>query len=460
MIVTAENLMDMAEIEKNYDIVIVGLGKTGYACAKYFYRNKISFAVNDSRLNPPLLNDIRRELGDIPLSLGKLDQDLLSSARQILLSPGISLQSPEIKSSIDANVEVIGDIELLCRNTEVPVVAVTGSNGKSTVTTLIGEILTAAGKKAAIGGNIGTPALDLLNNGNSDYFVLELSSFQLETTSSLNAIVSVILNISEDHMDRYPDMMTYVSAKKRIYQGEGTMVINLDDQWTANEPRKRKTITYTLGEPEYDGYGTGIIEDERYLVRGKKKILPVNEMLIHGEHNISNALATLAMAEALNVPLDISVDVLKKFRGLPHRCQLIGEIDAVNWYNDSKATNVGACCAAIRGLGKENNLVLIAGGDGKGANFEPVYEIAKNRVHTAVLLGKDRKKLEMYLSPGIPVYLCDDLESAVSIASEKAKPGDSVLLSPACSSLDMFSDYQARGEAFIRAVKSIKGVRL
>lgn len=450
--------VEVIETSKQFNTVVVGLGKTGFACARYLAAQGISFAVTDSRDVPPMLNEMKSVLPDVPLCLGGFDESLLMSADHLLLSPGVSMQEDAIVKAIDAGAEVYGDIELFCQNISAPVIAITGSNGKSTVTTLVAEMARAANLNVVEGGNLGTPALDLLGNDEPDVYVLELSSFQLETVSSLDAIASVVLNVSPDHMDRYEGLTEYGSAKERIYNGSGTIVFNLDDPAVACMARSQRTcVGFTLFDPASGDYGVRDYDGERWIVKGEEKIIPVNDLHIKGEHNIANAMAAMALAETLNCPRAAMLSVLRSFPGLEHRCQWIAQHANVKWFNDSKGTNVGASCAAIKGLAVDENIVLIAGGDGKGADFSELEGVAEGRLKAAIVLGKDGPEIGKVLVTVVPVHAVDSMEMAVKTAARIAKSGDIVLLSPACASLDMFENYQARGDAFVTAVKKILG---
>lgn len=451
-------IVEVIETSKQFNTVVVGLGKTGLACARYLSTQGISFAVTDNRDIPPMLDEMLSEFPDVPLSLGSFDESLLSNAENLLLSPGVSKQEAVIRQVIDTGVDVYGDVELFCRNNSVPVIAITGSNGKSTVTTLVTEMLRLANNKVIEGGNLGTPVLELLAAETPDAYVLELSSFQLETVESLNALTAVVLNISPDHMDRYEDLEDYAKAKECIYDGSGTMVINLDDPIVAKMSQdKRNCIGYTLSEPESGSYGVREYEDKRWVVKGEEKLIPVDQLYIKGEHNIANAMAAMALAEAMNCPKEAMLTALRTYAGLQHRCQWIAEHENVQWFNDSKGTNVGATCAAIKGLSENENLILIAGGDGKGAEFSEMEDVAEGRLKAAIVLGKDGPEIGQVLSRVIPVHAVDDMAMAVKTAARIAKAGDIVLLSPACASLDMYKNYQARGDAFMAAVKSVIG---
>ncbi|MCK5668616.1 MAG: UDP-N-acetylmuramoyl-L-alanine--D-glutamate ligase [Gammaproteobacteria bacterium] len=448
----------MIETGKQFNTVVVGLGKTGFACARYLAAQGISFAVTDNRDQPPMLNEMKATLPDVPLCLGGFDETLLMSADHLLLSPGVSLQEDAIVKAIDSGAEVYGDIELFCRNITAPVIAITGSNGKSTVTTMVAEMARAANLNVVAGGNLGTPALDLLGDNEPDVYVLELSSFQLETVSSLNATASVVLNVSPDHMDRYEGLTEYKTAKERIYDGNGTIVINLDDPASASMARNQRTcVGFTLFDPLPGDYGVRDYDGERWIVKGNDKLIPVNDLRIKGEHNIANAMAAMALAETLSCPAAAMLTVLRSFPGLEHRCQWIAEHEDVKWFNDSKGTNVGASCAAIKGLSADENIVLIAGGEGKGADFSELEGVAEGRLKAAIVLGKDGPEIGKALVNVVPVHAVDSMEMAVETAARIARAGDIVLLSPACASLDMFENYQARGDAFVAAVKNVLG---
>jgi len=451
-------VVEVIETSKQFNTVVVGLGKTGFACARYLAAQGISFAVTDNRDEPPMLNEMKAALPDIPLYLGGFDASILASADHLLLSPGVSLQEKAIIKAIDSGVEVYGDIELFCRNISAPVIAITGSNGKSTVTTLVTEMARVANFNVVEGGNLGTPALDLLSDNEPDVYVLELSSFQLETVTSLNAIASVVLNVSADHMDRYKGLTEYETAKERIYDGNGTIIINLDDPAVVSMARNQRTcVGFTLSEPGSGDYGVRDYDGVRWIVKGDEKLIPVNDLQIKGEHNIANAMAAMALAEILNCPRAAMLSVLRSFPGLEHRCQWIAEHANVQWFNDSKGTNVGASCAAIKGLSADENIVLIAGGDGKGADFSELGAVAEGRLKAAIVLGKDGPEIGKVLVNVVPVHAVDSMEMAVETAARIAKAGDIILLSPACASLDMFENYQARGDAFVTAVKKVLG---
>lgn len=456
MNVAINQIISMTNIEKKFDVMILGLGKTGISCARFFSGGDKTIAMADSRINPPGLETVKTMFPDIPVYLGAFDPKVLCSAGELVVSPGLSPAEPAIDMARQAGVRIIGDIEIFCQQTTRPIVAVTGSNGKSTVASLVYRMIERSGKQVRLGGNIGTPALDLLNHAEPDFYVLELSSFQLETTSSLNAAVAVVLNVTEDHMDRYVDLKEYAEAKLRIYEGTGTMVVNLDDDISASLSRSNRTvICYTTREPGIDQFGVREINGVRYIAAGEDVVCAIADLPIHGIHNISNTLAALALGTAIGLPLDSMSAALRDFQGLPHRCQWVARVKEVDWFNDSKATNVGACCAAIEGLAGSDNLILIAGGEGKGADFSRLAEAAAGRVREAILIGRDANRLGGFLQDVCRVCFATDMDSAVRLAFEKSVPGDAVLLSPACASLDMFVDYQQRGNEFVGAIARI-----
>jgi UDP-N-acetylmuramoylalanine--D-glutamate ligase len=441
----------MTKVAKTFDIVIVGLGQTGLSCARFFTERNADIAIVDSRVNPPGLETAKRDFPDVPLYLGMFDPKILSAARELIVSPGIAVTEPAIRAAQLAGVAVAGDIEIFCRHATRPIIAVTGSNGKSTVVSLIHRMIEACGRTAKLGGNIGTPALDLLSEPEPEYYVLELSSFQLETTDSLNAAASVVLNISEDHMDRYSNLQEYALAKFRIYDGARMRVVNLDDPLVAAYA-DRNSIGFTLGLPPRNAFGVRTYNGAAHFAFGEKLISPVMDIPLQGQHNVANVLAALALGKAIDLPMSGMLAGVIGFQGLPHRCQRLQSIGGVDWYNDSKGTNVGASCAAIKGLAGSNNIILIAGGDGKGADFTPLAAVCAGRVRSAILIGRDARLLAAALEGVTEIYFALDLDAAVLLAREKSRPQDIVLLSPACSSLDMFTDYQHRGAVFAAAV--------
>ena len=436
--------------------LVVGLGQTGLACARFLAARGEKFAVADSRSNPPGIEELRRELPEVPVYLGPFDAELFTHATSLLLSPGVAPQEPVIADAAALGVELLGDIELFARHVSAPVAAITGSNGKSTVTALLGEMARAAGRQVLVGGNIGTPALELLEQPIPELYVMELSSFQLEVTSSLNCRAAAVLNVSEDHLDRHGDIAHYAAIKSRIYRGDGVMVINADDPTVAAMAEEgREVVHFTLAEPmKVRDFGLREQGGEIWLARGETLLMPAAEVRIPGRHNLANALAALALGEACGLPMTPMLQTLREFPGLPHRCQWVAEIEGVNYYEDSKGTNVGATLAAIEGMPGEK-VVLIAGGQGKGQDFSPLRDAVASHARAVVLIGEDAPLLAKALERTAAISHATTMEEAVAQAATLARPGDTVLLSPACASFDMFRNYIERGERFVAAVKEM-----
>jgi len=435
------------------DYVVVGLGASGLSCARFLARQGLRVAVTDTRAEPPGRAVLEREQPQVTVRAGDLDTDLIRGAATVVLSPGIARTDPRLAAAL-AGVEVVGDIELFARHADAPVVAVTGSNGKSTVTTLVGTMFRTAGRDVRVGGNLGPPALDLLGGPPPDAYLLELSSFQLETTYSLNAAVAALLNVSPDHLDRYAGLDEYVAAKARVFLGDGAMVLNAEDPRVAALARpRRRTAWFGLTPDRALDYGLRTGEDETpWLHCRGEPVLPVAELGIRGRHNVANALAALAIGDSCGLPRTTMAGVLRGFEGLPHRCRRIASVAGVDWIDDSKGTNVGATCAAIAGMEGYGALVLIAGGQGKGQDFGPLLGAARGRLRAAVLIGCDAPRIAAVLDGTVSVVTAVDMDAAVAAAAALAAPGDAVLLSPACASFDMFTDYAARGAAFAAAV--------
>jgi UDP-N-acetylmuramoylalanine--D-glutamate ligase len=435
--------------------LVVGLGKTGLSCARHLRRQGRAVAVMDSRETPPGLMQARDELPDVALLLGGFDAAAMEAADEIVVSPGVALAEPAIRRAAAAGIPVVGDVELFARAAQAPVIAITGSNGKSTVTTLVGLIARHAGRRAAVGGNLGDPVLDLLDE-DVELYVLELSSFQLETTSSLRARVATVLNLSADHLDRYPDLASYAAAKARIFAHADIAVVNRDDAAAAALAAGMPVqIGFTLAKPAGDDYGILEQDGVRWIARGKQPLLPVTDVRLPGTHNLANCLAALALAEAAGLPLASAREVFASFGGLPHRSELVHEHAGVRWINDSKGTNPGATVAALTGLVPDpaaGKAVLIAGGDGKGADFGMLADVVRERVRGLVLIGRDAPRLEQVLAGLAPIEHAGDMEEAVRAAAGLAWRGDCVVLSPACASFDMFDNYEHRGRVFTEAV--------
>ncbi|MDO6640344.1 UDP-N-acetylmuramoyl-L-alanine--D-glutamate ligase [Shewanella sp. 5_MG-2023] len=432
-----------------YSHIVLGLGATGISVVRYLMSQGITPLVMDSRRTPPGSDTLAAEFPEVELISGGFMCRSLVQAQQIIVSPGIAIDTPEIRAAMDMGIEVIGDVELFARAVAEKspcVVAITGSNGKTTVTTLVYDILKAAGKKVAVGGNIGIPVLDLLAT-DADIFVLELSSFQLETTFSLNCVAATCLNISEDHMDRYHDLHAYREAKLRLYPQSRFVMFNRDDPLTfPDEPTNQNT--FGLGVPEGDAWG---IADGK-IFHGESEIMNLHEVSLIGSHNHANLLAAMALTDACGIDKKFMTEVASNFKGLEHRCEMAGIKQGVTYINDSKATNVGATVAALNGLSDHlGDLVLIAGGDGKGSDFKELRE-SLNNVTQLITFGKDGAKIAALKADSIQV---SDLAAAVNKAVEITFSGDIVLLSPACASTDMYKNFMERGNDFKQLVEQI-----
>lgn len=437
--------------------IVVGLGKSGMSLVRFLARQGTPFAVVDTRANPPELPTLRAQFPQVEVRCGQLDVDFLCRASELYVSPGLAIATPALQAAAARGVRLSGDIELFARHAKAPIVAITGSNAKSTVTTLVGEMARASGKRVAVGGNLGTPALDLLAD-DVELYVLELSSFQLETTERLNAEVATCLNVSEDHMDRYADIQAYHLAKHRIFRGARQVVVNRDD--SLSRPLVADQLpcwTFGLGKPDFKGFGLLEEGGEKHLAFQFEALMPVRELKIRGAHNQANALAALALGHAVGLPFAPMLETLRTFSGLPHRCQWVRELRGVNYYDDSKATNVGAALAAIEGLGADipGKLLLIAGGDGKGADFSALRQPVASHCRAVVLLGRDAELIAEALGDAVPLVRVKTLDEAVQRAAELAEAGDAVLLSPACASLDMFRNFEERGRLFAQAAEAL-----
>jgi len=433
--------------------VIAGLGATGLSCARYLHERGWRIAVTDTRPAPPQLAALAALDARIPVRLGALDPELLEGAVFVVASPGLPVRGPFFDEAERRGLAVVGDIELFARAAAAPVVGVTGTNGKSTVTTLVAGMALRAGLKVRAGGNLGPPALDLLAAG-TELYVLELSSYQLETTSSLCCRAATVLNVSADHLDRYPSLASYAAAKARIFVRCDTAVINLDDPLVVAMPRTASsTLSFSLRASVGATYALALHQGEWWLTRAGAPLLRATELRTRGAHNAANALAALALGEALALPLAAMLAELRSFAGLPHRSQWIADRQGVAYIDDSKGTNVGATLAAVAGM--PGPVVLIAGGDGKNQNFGPLATGLRGKVRHIVLIGRDAPLIARALDGVCPIERCATLPQAVQAAARAARPGDTVLLSPACASFDMFRDYAHRGEVFAEAVQEL-----
>ncbi len=446
--------------------VVVGLGQSGLSVARYLAKQGYQVAVTDAQSAPSLASQLPAEIAI--RQFGDIDAELLQKAARIIISPGISLATDAVAAARQANIPVVSDIQLFCEACTVPIVAITGSNAKSTVTTLVGQMAADAGINVGVGGNIGVPALTLLENDEMALAVLELSSFQLETVTNLGAQVATVLNMSPDHLDRHGDMLGYHQAKHRVFQGAKSMVINREDALTRplvadNLPR----VSTGVHAPDKGQYG--LITDPEgqiHLARGTERLLSADKLLIKGRHNLLNAQAALALGELAGLPLESMLDTLQQFTGLEHRCQYVAKVNDIDYFNDSKGTNIGSTMAAIEGLGevyapKDGKLLLILGGQGKGQQFGELTPFINKYVTQVLLIGEDAKNIEQdlratKLSEDVTLHQCQTLEQAFATIQHVTKSSlsqvQAVLLSPACASFDQYSGYAERGDHFNQLV--------
>ena len=449
--------------------VVVGLGQSGLSVAHYLAKQGYRVAVTDAQAAPKLAEQLPAEIE--VRQFGAIDAELLQQAARIIISPGISLENDAIVAARQANIPVVSDIQLFCEACTAPIVAITGSNAKSTVTTLVGKMAADAGVNVGVGGNIGVPALTLLDNADMELAVLELSSFQLETVTNLGAKVATVLNMSPDHLDRHGDMLGYHQAKHRIFQGAKSVVINREDALTRplvadNLPR----ISTGIHAPDKGQYGLITdTEGQTYLARGTERLLSADKLLIKGRHNLLNAQAALALGELVGLPLESMLETLQQFTGLEHRCQYVGSFANIDYFDDSKGTNIGSTMAAIEGLGavyapKDGKLLLILGGQGKGQQFGELTPFINQYVSQVLFIGEDGKQIEQHLratklSDDVALHQCQTLENAFvtiqQVTASSLSQVQAVLLSPACASFDQYSGYAARGEHFSRLVAQL-----
>lgn len=440
-------------------IVVLGAGVTGLSCVRFLNENGLTCSVNDSRDNAVSVEAFQQEFPKISLALGGWDKALIASADILLVSPGIDTSINDIADAIHTNCIVAGDVELYCQNTTTPILAITGSNGKSTVVSLLAFIGKKLGKNVELGGNIGVPVLEQLKKS-LDCLVLELSSFQLETLLSMNAIAATVLNISDDHLDRHKTLENYIKIKQSIYNQCQTAVINRDDVNTHVTGKNQSIVSFGKGTPSEGHFGLEVIGGGTHLMFGSTALIAVNELPITGLHNALNCLAAIALGYSAGWSIKEMLIHLVKFEGLAHRCQLVSKYKNVQWINDSKATNVGATLAAIEGLAAimspDNNLYVIAGGDGKGADFSPLQSVISKHVAQVYTLGKDGNEVALLANKAqTPNSKVSTIEEAVNALDDIVKSGDIVLLSPACASIDMFKNFAERGNVFVRAVNTL-----
>ena len=444
---------------KDKQVLVLGLGDTGLSALRWLNAQGARLSVADTRDTPPGVATLIAEFPQVKLYSGAFTAAMFADVDLVVASPGVALSEPEIQAAIQRGVSVVGDVELFAqyRPAGAKVIAITGANGKTTVTTLVGEMCKAAGLKTIVAGNIGLPVLDALGMETPDVYVLELSSFQLETTSNLVVDAATMLNLSEDHMDRYASMQDYAIAKARIFYNAKLQVLNRDDAWSMLMARaKLPQVTFGLDAVEDEhSYGLRAVDGEMWLSRGEHEIMNVRDLKISGLHNAANALAAIALCRGIGIDYAPIIQTLYNFKGLPHRVEWVANIDDVDYFDDSKGTNVGATCAALSGLSQK--VVLIAGGDGKGQDFSPLKQPVSDNARAVVLIGRDAPLIEKeLLETGVALYHAADLPEAVNIARKLAQAQDAVLLSPACASFDMFKNYVHRAEVFVNAVKRLE----
>jgi len=438
---------------KKKDLVF-GLGATGLSIARYLARNAADAIYVDSREQPPGLTALQEICPDAEVILGDTGDTLLKSVSRIIASPGIPDSDPLLVAARDKGIDVISDIELFVAEAAAPLVVVTGSNGKSTVTTLLSLMCEAAGKTGLAGANLGVPALDLLLEDEPDFYILELSSFQLQRTRHLPARVAVLLNVSPDHLDWHASEAEYRAAKYRVFeQAEAAVFNRADDEVEAQLPENVPTLSFGLDEPAGDEYGLRMDEGEVFLARGEQLLLSAADIALVGTHNQANSLAALAVGQLLGLDISPMLQVLNEFPGLPHRMQAVGEFRGIRFINDSKATNVGAAIASVESIG--GAVVLIAGGQGKGGDFDKLAKATCGRLRAVILIGEDAPGLEAAFADLAPTEQAGDMHAAVLCALEYAESGDTVLLAPACASFDQYPNYQARGDDFSRVVEAL-----
>ena len=442
-------------VEQYSSAAVIGLGVTGYSVARYLSARGFKVAVFDSRSEPPLAREFAREFPLIETLFGAFTEHSLDNVSLIVASPGVSLKEPMLREAKKRGSHIVGDIELFLQENSKPLIAITGSNGKSTVTSLVGEMCQAGGLQPLVAGNIGKPVLDSLTDSQAfDVAVLELSSFQLETTYNVPADAAAILNISADHMDRYDSMGDYVLAKARVIRGAKRAVLPRHDPWMAQITNVNEILEFELEEPSGDNdFGIARKSGKRWLVKGNQRLMPLQDVPLVGLHNVKNVLSAFALIDFLGFPLVDLVNAVSNFRGLPHRMQTIATIDGVTWVNDSKATNIGATATALNNL--EQSLVWIAGGQGKGADFSELRAVINSKIKHLVLIGEDAKLIDTQLNELLTTSFARDMHDAVCQAANIASAGDIVLLSPACASFDMYQSFEHRGNEFTRCIDAV-----
>ncbi len=449
--------------------VVVGLGLTGISCIRYLVLNGKSVSVVDSRAEPPGLETLLEEFANINVTVGSLNEDVLRTADYLIVSPGVSLQEPAIAKAIAAGAHILSDVDLFCRSVELAnrigdqrpdakIAAITGSNGKSTVASLLHAMVIRDGIPSSLCGNIGVPVLDVVDK-NSSVFVVELSSFQLERSSELRTSVATVLNVSADHMDRYASLEEYRASKLSIYKNCDAIVFNREDLLTKPVlSHDAKTVSFGFDSPTDNNYGLIEHDGADWIACGDVALIDAAALRLPGRHNLLNAMAALAMGDVLGLARDAMLEELLVFAGLPHRCEWVADINGVAYINDSKGTNTGATQAAINGLAKakQKSIVLIAGGIGKDADFSELCESVSRAVKVAILFGQDASEIQAALESSTTIELASDLGNAVETAYRYAQAGDTVLFSPACASFDMFKSFEHRGLVYCESVHAQK----
>jgi len=434
---------------------VIGLGATGYSVVRYLRARGLDVTVLDSRTVPPLESQLKQNYPEVNYHFGDFDYAHIANQSLVIASPGVALTEPVLREAKYEGARIIGDVELFLDENTKPIIAITGSNGKSTVTTLVGEMCQAGDVVPLVAGNIGVPVLDSLTDAVAfDVAVLELSSFQLETTFSLRADAAAILNISADHMDRYDSMGSYVLAKARILRGAKQVVLPRHDEQLKQITTVGDVVQFDLDAPNNaSDYGIKKESNKRWLMQGSKRLMSLNDTLLIGLHNVKNVLSAFALVEFLNLPLTDLVACVKNFTGLAHRMQTVAQANGVTWVNDSKATNIGATSTALTSV--EKDLVWIAGGQGKGADFNDLRDAIGGHIKHLIVMGEDADQIAAALEGLLPITHAVDMKSAVKLAHELATKNTVVLLSPACASFDMFNSFEHRGDVFSDCVKSL-----
>ena len=442
---------------KGRKVLVLGLGETGVSCIRWLAARGARIRAADSRAAPPGMAEVRSRHPQVDVRAGGFDEALLEGMDTVVASPGVALREPLLRAAAARGIEIVGDVEIFARelraDAKARVIGITGTNGKSTVTALAGEMARAAGLGVVVAGNIGLPVLDALDETpDAELFVVELSSYQLETTSSLGLDAAAMLNLTQDHMDRYDSIADYARAKERIFRHADRRVVNRDDPWSRSmgDP---SAFTFGLDEPGGDDEW-GLDEKRTRILRGEHEVIELDDLAITGLHNAANAMAAHALCWSLGLPPRALEQALRQFAGLPHRVELVARAKGVSFYDDSKGTNVGASVAALEGF--REKVVLIAGGDGKGQDFAPLAPAVKAHARAVVLIGRDAPHIAAALvHADVPLANATSMQEAVEASYALAHSGDAVLLSPACASFDMFRNYEQRGDVFAQAARSI-----